>query len=26
MIASIWAPIIGSAATSITALSVLNKN
>jgi len=26
MVASIWAPIIGSAATSITALSVLNKN
>ena len=26
MIASIWAPIIGSAATSITALSVLNNN
>jgi protein involved in polysaccharide export with SLBB domain len=26
IIASIWAPIIGSAATSITALSVLNKN
>ena len=26
MVASIWAPIIGSAATSITALSVLNNN
>jgi len=26
MIASIWAPIVGSAATSITALSVLNNN
>jgi polysaccharide biosynthesis/export protein len=26
VIASIWAPIIGSAATSITALSVLNNN
>jgi protein involved in polysaccharide export with SLBB domain len=26
MIASIWAPIVGSAATSITALSVINSN
>jgi polysaccharide biosynthesis/export protein len=26
MVASIWAPIVGSAATSITALSVLNNN
>ena len=26
MVASIWAPILGSAATSITALSVLNNN
>ena len=26
MVASIWAPIVSSAATSITALSVLNNN